>query len=299
MTADFLQQMAESSRERVRVAQAQRSSAEVLALAKATAEPPALVANAGGFDLIAEVKLRSPAAGQLKGGDENVNARVTSYASAGAAAISVLTEPSRFDGSMDHLQSAARALAPLRVPAMRKDFLVDPYQVIEARAAGAGGVLVILRMLARDQLDPLIEQALTLNLFVLLEAFDEQDIGLATSLVSKYAQAANVDGRTRLLVGINCRDLATLKVVSGRLESLAPLLPATVPRVAESGVGSAEDARRVAAVGYEFALVGSALMSAPDPTALARDMLSAGRAIRSSPEAMAAARAEAAYMRGR
>jgi len=299
MTADFLQQMAGSSRERVRVAQAQRSSSEILALAKATAEPPALVANPGGFDLIAEVKLRSPAAGQLKGGDENVDARVTSYAAAGAAAISVLTEPSRFDGSMDHLQSAARALAPLRVPAMRKDFLVDPYQVIEARAAGAGGVLVILRMLAREQLDSLIEQALTLNLFVLLEAFDEQDIGLATSLVSKYAQAANVDGRIRLLVGINCRDLATLKVVPGRLESLVPLLPATVPRVAESGVASAEDARRAAAVGYEFALVGSALMSAPDPGALASDMLKAGRAIRSSPEAMAAARAEAAYVRGR
>ena len=77
----------------------------------------------------------------------------------------MLTEPSRFDGSMAHLEAAARALAPMRVPAMRKDFLVDPYQVIEARAAGAGGVLVILRMLPRGELEALIEQALELNLF--------------------------------------------------------------------------------------------------------------------------------------
>ena len=79
------------------------------------------------------------------------------------------------------------ALAPLHVPAMRKDFLVDPYQVMEARVAGAGGVLIILRMLPREALEAMIEQALALNLFALLEAFDEQDIELAHSLVEKYA----------------------------------------------------------------------------------------------------------------
>src|SRR6185503_5572228 len=142
----------------VLAALAERPSQELLAAARETPEPPPLRLNAGGFDLIAEVKLRSPAVGMLKGGDENVGARVASYASAGAAAISVLTEPTRFDGSMDHLCLAAKALAPLRVPAMRKDFLVDPYQVIEARAAGAGGVLIIIRMLPREQLEALIEQ---------------------------------------------------------------------------------------------------------------------------------------------
>jgi indole-3-glycerol phosphate synthase len=276
VSEDFLQQMAESSRERTRVARLQRSDQDILALARATPEPPALVANAGGFDVIAEVKLRSPAAGMLKSGDENVEARVTRYASAGAAAISVLTEPSRFDGSMTHLESASRALAKLRVPAMRKDFLVDPYQVIEARAAGAGGVLIILRMLPRERLDALIEQALELDLFALLEAFDERDIELAGALVEQYGSANGVR-RIKLLVGVNCRDLVTLKVVPGRLESLAKLLPTAVPRVAESGVGSAEDARRVASAGYEFALVGSALMTAPDPHALVGDMLTAGR----------------------
>ena len=278
MSEDFLQQMADSSRERSRRAQSRRPPVALLELARDTPEPPPLIANAGGFDLIAEVKLRSPAAGALKSGDEDVGARVTRYASAGAAAISVLTEPSRFDGSMSHLEQAARALAPLRVPAMRKDFLVDPYQVIEARLAGAGGVLIILRMLPREQLEALIEQALALNLFSLLEAFDERDIELAHTLAAKYATRANSEGRIKLLVGVNCRDLVTLKVVPGRLESLAPLLPTSSPRVAESGVGSADDARRMASVGYQFALVGSALMTASDPHALAADMLHAARA---------------------
>jgi indole-3-glycerol phosphate synthase len=274
VSEDFLKQMAESSRERVRAAKAQRSQAALLDTAKTLPEPPRLVANAGGFDLIAEVKLRSPAAGVLKSGEENVGARVAAYASAGAAAISVLTEPSRFDGSMAHLELAAKALATLRVPAMRKDFLVDPYQVVEARTAGAGGVLVILRMLPREILDSLIEQALELKLFALLEAFDEQDIELAHALVEKYG------AREGLLVGVNCRDLVTLKVVPGRLEALAPLLPTAIRRVAESGVGSAKEAGQVAQVGYDVALVGSALMTAADPHALVRDMLAAGRSAR-------------------
>ena len=275
MSEDFLEGMAASSRERSHAAQALTSQADLLAMALDTPEPPQLKASAGGFDLIAEVKLRSPAVGMLKGGDENVGARVTSYASAGAAAISVLTEPTRFDGSMEHLRLAAKALTPLRVPAMRKDFLVDPYQVIEARTAGAGGVLLILRMLPRKQIEAMIEQALDLKLFALLEAFDEQDIELADALTEKYARESS---RTELLVGVNCRDLVTLKVVPGRLEALAHLLPKRVPRVAESGVGNGEDARRVAAAGYDLALVGSALMTAPDPRAMGAEMLEGGRA---------------------
>jgi indole-3-glycerol phosphate synthase len=274
VSEDFLQRMADSSRERSRLAQADRPLAELLAQARAMPLPPQIVASPGGFDLIAEVKLRSPAAGMLKSGDEDVGSRVSSYAAAGAAAISVLTEPSRFDGSMDHLRLAAAALAPLKVPAMRKDFLVDPYQVVEARVGGAGGVLLILRMLPRPQIEAMIEQALELNLFALLEAFDEQDIELAYGLAEQYRRKSE---RIELLVGVNCRDLVTLKVVPGRLESLAYLLPTSVPRVAESGVGNGDDARRVATAGYDFALVGSALMTAPDPRALASEMLSGGR----------------------
>ena len=174
--------------------------------------------------------------------------------------MSILTEPSRFDGSLDDLAAGARALAPLRVPAMRKDFLVDAYQVLEGRAAGAGGVLAIIRMLPRADLERLIDTALELDMFVLLEAFDAPDIELAHALVD--ARRAH---RDLLMVGVNSRDLVTLEVVPGRLDALAASLPRDVKRVAESGVATAADAARMAACGYDLALVGSALMSAPDP----------------------------------
>src|SRR5439155_16051623 len=123
---------------------------------------------------------------QLKSSGEDVEARVRTYAKAGAAAVSVLTEPSRFDGSMTHLEAAAKSLVPLSVPAMRKDFLVDPYQVIEARVAGAGGVLVILRMLPRAGIDALLDCARTLGLFVLLEAFDAADIEALHDIIGTH-----------------------------------------------------------------------------------------------------------------
>ncbi len=274
---DFLEQMAACSHERVRAARAACPESELLRRALATAAPPALRLTPGGFDLIAEMKLRSPAVGQLKGGGEDLAARVTRYARAGASAVSVLTEPSRFDGSLEHLRATAEALRPLGVPAMRKDFLVDPYQVIEARACGAGGVLVILRMLSDAAAMSLLGCARELSLFALIETFDERDIERLHGLVSTL-------GRTGLLAGVNCRDLATLQVVPGRLEALAPLLPDSIPRVAESGVGSAEDARRLAQAGYDLALVGSALMRDSDPTALAQAMLRAARSARSGGE---------------
>jgi len=269
--------MADASRERVRATKRTRSEAALEGHARQTPAPPRLRLDASGFDLIAELKLRSPAAGQLGPPSEHVAARVTAYARAGAAAISVLTEPSRFDGSLEHLASATRALAPLAVPAMRKDFLVDPYQVLEARALGAGGVLVIVRMLSRSEIDALLDCARSLGLFVLLEAFDARDIELVRELIEAHA------GANPLLAGVNCRDLATLQVVPQRLLELAPLLPARAPRVAESGVATAADARQIVAAGYQLALVGSALMQADDPEALAGVLLAAGRAARKGP----------------
>jgi indole-3-glycerol phosphate synthase len=276
MASDFLEQMAAGSRQRVDAAKRVRGESDLLARALASPQPPRLRRDPAGFDLIAEMKLRSPAVGQLKSADEDVGARVAAYARAGAAAVSVLTEPTRFDGSLEHLELATGVLTPLHVPAMRKDFLVDRYQAIEARVAGAGGVLVILRMLPREQLDALIEQAGKLGLFVLLEAFDESDIELMHDIVDRHV------GKAELLAGVNCRDLTTLQVVPRRLDELAHLLPTRVPRVAESGVGSADDARRVATVGYELALVGSALMQGGDPGPLASAMLNAGRTARAS-----------------
>lgn len=275
MSEDFLAAMARASRERVLRARELCAQRELQARASDSAAPPTLRLSPGGFDLIAEVKLRSPAAGQLSFGDEDITARVAAYAAAGAAAISVLTEPSRFDGALSHVTLAASALAG-RIPVMRKDFLVDPYQVYEARVAGAGGVLIILRMLSRDELAALLEAVSQLGLFALLEAFDEADLALAAELAGQYG------ARAALLVGVNCRDLVTLKVVPGRLEALAPLLPRSVPRVAESGVANSLDAARLVASGYDLALVGSALMQSGDPLTLAASMLKAGRAAASA-----------------
>ena len=270
----FLEQMAATSVARVRTAKASVAEATLLERAQRTPAPPPLRLAADGFDLIAELKLRSPAAGALGAADASMAAYVTAYAHAGAAAVSVLTEPTRFDGALTHLSDAARALAPHRVPAMRKDFLVDPYQVLEARVAGAGGVLLILRMLSRETLGALIECARSQGLFVLLEAFDAADLERMHEVVAADA------GRSTLLAGVNCRDLATLEVVPGRLLELAPLLPGGVPPVAESGVADAEDARRLAAAGYRLLLVGSALMRDQDPAGLARALIEAGRAAR-------------------
>jgi len=195
------------------------------------------------------------------------------YATAGAAAVSVLTEPTRFDGSLIHLKEAAACLAGTAAPAMRKDFLVDPYQIVEARAAGAGGVLVILRMLSRAQTEDLILEAREQQLFVLLEAFDEADIELMHAVVDRHGGNA----ASPLLAGLNCRDLSSLQIVPERLEALAERLPDSVPRVAESGLTTADDARRLAAVGYRLALVGSALMRAANHATLIESMLAAGR----------------------
>jgi indole-3-glycerol phosphate synthase len=276
MSDDFLATMAASSRRRVEEARRAMPDAEIWRWAQSSPPPPRLLLSPKGFDVIAEVKLRSPAVGQLKGGDEDIAARVTRYAAAGAAAVSVLTEPERFEGSLDHLEQAARALeAAGGAPAMRKDFLVDPYQVAEARLAGAGGILIIVRMLQRRELDALIVAAQRLDLFVLIEAFDAVDIEVAKDLLAQHG-----GGRSKLLLGINSRDLVTLKVVPGRLEELVEALPAGVPRVAESGVANAEDAARLARAGYDLALIGSALMTTEDPAQLLASMIAAGRGAR-------------------
>jgi indole-3-glycerol phosphate synthase len=272
--SSFLDEMAAASDTRVRAAKARLSEAALADRARHTPAAPPLRLSAEGFDLLAELKLRSPAAGALGSADSAVAERVAAYARAGAAAVSVLTEPSRFDGSLAHLTEAARALAPLRVPAMRKDFLIDPYQVLEARAAGAGGVLLIVRMLSPEALAALIDCARSQGLFVLLEAFDEADL-------ERMQEAIDADGgRSTLLAGVNCRDLTTLEVIPKRLFELLPLMPRGVPRVAESGVAGAADAERLSAAGYGLILVGSALMRGEDPAALARMLLQAGRAAR-------------------
>ncbi len=270
MSGDFLQVMAASSRRRADEARRQVSYDTLAVRARQTPKPPALRLHPR-FDVIAEIKLRSPASGGPARASDDLPARATAYASGGAAAVSVLTEPSRFDGSILHLAGAARALATHGLPAMRKDFIVDPYQLVEARAAGAGGALLILRLLTRAELESLVAVGRSLDLFLLLEAFDEGDLDTARALVAAL-------GTQALLVGVNCRDLATLQVRPDRLCDLAPKLPTSVPCVAESGIGSAGDAHAMARAGYRIALVGSALMESAEPQTLVREMVEAGRA---------------------
>jgi indole-3-glycerol phosphate synthase len=268
----FLDEMAAASARRVAAATQQESAGALERRARAQPPPPPLRLSSQGFDVIAEIKLRSPAAGLLGLASDDWLGRAAAYAAAGAAAVSVLTEPSRFDGSLDHLSAAAARLAPLGVPVMRKDFLVDPYQVLEARAAGAGGVLVILRMLPRETLVRLLDTAAAHGLFVLLEAFDTADLDLAAQLLAgrEAAQAA-------ILVGLNCRDLQTLQVNFQRLAELSAALPRGWPAVAESGVESAARAYAVGRCGYRVALIGTALMGSADPAALLGEILRAGR----------------------
>jgi indole-3-glycerol phosphate synthase len=275
----FLDEMARSSAARAAQAKSRESEAALEKRAKHTPPGPRLRLSPHGFDVIAELKLRSPAQGRLSDDDEDWLKRVVAYAQGGAAAVSILTEPSRFDGSLQHLAQAAVELKPLNVPAMRKDFLVDPYQVLEARAAGAGGILVIVRMLSRPQMLQLLDAAAEHGLFVLLEAFDAADLEAARELLEARAGGLS-GGGDEILVGINSRDLQTLKVVPGRFAELAPLLPRTCPGVAESGVASAEDALRMVRMGYRVALIGTALMSRDDPAQLLREILATTRTVK-------------------
>lgn len=270
----FLDAMARASALRAEQARAREPFAELEQRARSTQPPAPLRLSEGGFDVIAELKLRSPAAGRLGVQSDDWLGRVRAYALGGAAAVSVLTEPSRFDGSLEHLRQAAAALLPVNVPAMRKDFLVDPYQVLEARAAGAGGVLVIVRMLSRAQTMQLLDAAAEHRLFVLLEAFDAADLQAARELLELRR------GTGQILVGINCRDLQTLEVVPERFAELAPRLPQGLPAVAESGVGCAADAVRMMRLGYRLALIGTALMSCDDPMRLLGEILASTRTVK-------------------
>ena len=271
----LLSDMVRSSAARVAAARESVPDAALHAAALAMPAPPRLVLAPDGFDLIAELKLRSPSMGDLSAATIDPLRRLEAYAEGGAAVCSILTEPTRFDGELQHLQRAVDVLGPYGVPAMRKDFLVDPYQVLEARAYGASGVLLIVRMLSRPRLTEMLDCAAEHGLFVLLEAFDAADLAVAQAVAAERA------GRDeQVLIGLNCRDLETLAIDANRFEALRDRLPSGWPSVAESGVQSPGDAARVAALGYRVALVGTSLMQRADPREAVRELLRAGRAAR-------------------
>ena len=259
--SDFLQDMATSSAAR---------AAQAPSFKAADFDKPIVPLVPGPFGVIAEIKRRSPAEGPLDPaaeiGTSYLISRAQAYAAGGAAAISVLTEPSRFEGELAHLEDVAAALPD--TPVMRKDFLVDPVQVLEARKAGASGVLLIAAMLDDAKLRTMLDCAWEYGMFVLLESFDEEDL---------RRSAPFLDGAGQLLIGVNTRNLRTLEVDADRLRNLAPKLPEAIC-VAESGLHEPEDAARVARWGYSMALVGTALMRSDDPTELVAGMTSAGAA---------------------
>ena len=263
--SDFLQQMAAGSAER---------AARVGPIGTDECDRPIARLRLSNFDVIAEIKGRSPAEGELAGSGIDRAALARHYVEGGAAAISVLTEPSRFDGALDHLEEVVAAVPD--TPVMRKDFLVEPVQVLEARRAGASGVLLIATMLSDDNLRAMLDAAYEHGMFVLLECFDEADLQRVDALLG-YPPDADQAASGKLLIGVNTRDLRTLDVDNGRLAQLAPVLP-DARCVAESGLHTADDASRAARLGYRVALVGTALMRSDEPAALVRAMRDAGSA---------------------
>ncbi len=270
---DFLAGMARASETRAQALVA--GAGELEHRARTAPAPPRLRLADGGFDVIAEIKMSSPSAGTLSADDTAIEARARDYAGAGACAVSVLTEPERFGGDIEHLRRVASALEPLDVPAMAKDFLVAPEQLFAARIAGAGGALLIVRMLDDPRLDEMLDAALGLGLFVLLEAFDAEDLDRAASIVGHRA-----DAPAQVLLGLNCRDLRTLRVDPSRFGILSGHFMTGLPSVAESGIESPRDAAHVSSLGYSVALVGTALMKTPDPGALLARMIAQGREAR-------------------
>ncbi len=199
-------------------------------------------------NVIAECKRRSPSRGVLRAAYDPA-AIARGYERAGAAAISVLTEPGFFDGSLDHLRAVRAAVS---IPLLRKDFIVDEYQLLEARLAGANAVLLIVAALDDGQLARLLASARQLGLAALVEVHgvDECDRALAAGA---------------RLVGVNNRNLRTLEVDLDQSRAVASRLPAGVIAVSESGLRTPADLQGMAALGYHAFLIGERLMSADDP----------------------------------
>jgi indole-3-glycerol phosphate synthase len=203
--------------------------------------------------VIAECKRRSPSRGILRDAYQPVE-HALSYEHAGAAAISVLTEPTFFDGALDHLSAVRGAV---RLPLLRKDFIVTTYQILEAAAAGADAVLLIVAALTDGELKALLSDATAVGLAALVEVHDE----------SELTRAVDVGA---VIVGVNSRNLRTLAVTPDVHARVAAAIPRGVTAVAESGLRDLSDLQRLERVGYSAFLVGERLIVQPDPGAALR-----------------------------
>jgi len=209
-----------------------------------------------GIAVIAELKKASPSKGLIRA-EFHVEELARELESVGAAALSVLTDEEFFQGSLENLRKASAAAA---IPCLRKDFIVDEFQLVEARANSADAVLLIVAALTSDELATLARAARSHGLDVLCEVHDSEEL--------QRALDAGFD-----LIGVNTRDLRTFHVDLGTALALAEKFPANVVRVAESGIHSSEDVARLRAAGYGAFLVGESLMRAQRPGAALRELM--------------------------
>jgi indole-3-glycerol phosphate synthase len=236
------------------------SAAELVRAAAGRPKPPsfarALRRPDGRLAVIAEIKRRSPSAGEIRPGVSALD-QTRCFRDAGADALSVLTDAKYFGGSVDDLRgvTASFQAAPPAIPCLRKDFMVHPIQVLEARQAGASAILIIVRAISDDEIKALHEAALSAGVDALFEIHDEADLDRALRHGAR-------------IVGVNNRNLAVFKTDLAVSERLIPLLPRHVVAVSESGIFSGRDAARVHAAGAKAILVGEALMKAAEPARL-------------------------------
>ena len=240
---------------------------ELAELNRSLPKPPsflkALQPADGGIAVIAEIKRRSPSAGVIK---ENASAldQALRYRAAGASALSILTDEKYFGGTLADLREVTAHFARNPAggnppPCLRKDFMVHPVQVLQAREAGASAILIIVRALIDEEIDALQHAATAAGLDVLFEIHNEEELKRAVRHKAK-------------IIGVNNRDLSVFQTDLALSEALIPLFPKNVIAVSESGIATAADARRMKAAGARAILVGEALMKTPDSASLIADL---------------------------
>jgi indole-3-glycerol phosphate synthase len=244
------------SRFRLPLADLEGKATAMSAMSPAKDFAQALRSAPAGIGCIAEFKRRSPSKGWIDR-DANLPSVVSAYERGGAAAISVLTDTPFFGGSLDDLRVAR---ATTRLPILRKDFVIDPYQVTEARAAGADAVLLIVAALRDPELGHLLAEIRRWGMEALVEAHDADEVARAVAVGAK-------------VIGVNHRDLRTFQMNMDLAVDMRKVVPAECVMVAESGIRTAADVQRMRSAGIAAVLVGESLMQAPDPTVALRELL--------------------------